>query len=64
MSDQDTKPGIGDLVQFAGLERVVTDIRGGLLVLRRVRSSREEAAPVDPGAVTLLRRGGDWSEWS
>ena len=54
------QPGVGDLAQNAdGHQRVVTDIRRGQWVLRRVHGSCEDP-PVPPEGLTVVARRGEW----
>ncbi len=54
-------PQIGDLVKERedGPELVVTDIRDGRLVVRRIHSGRDWPVQ-DPGTLTVLARRGTW----
>jgi hypothetical protein len=59
MSD---RPGVGDLVRNAdGKQRIVTDVRGGRLILRPKNGPHLEDETGDPRQVTLIARRGTWS---
>ncbi|GAA1940167.1 hypothetical protein [Kitasatospora viridis] len=53
--------GVGDLVKDArGRERVVTDMRCGLPILRRRYGGEPDGQPADPTTLTVIARRGDW----